>query len=114
MKKMLSVFLIFIMSSIFIVGCSNDPYIGRYRSSDNTILELNSNGNCTIINNFYKDVFYTYAKYSIEDNEIEIVFENNEQNYFRTKSLKGKVKGSNIEFYNYSSVKEEDIYSKMD
>ncbi|MDR3594915.1 hypothetical protein [Clostridium sp.] len=112
MKKMLSIFLVFIMGSIFIVGCSNDPYIGRYKSSDNTILELSSNGNCTIINNLYKDVFYTYGKYSINDNEIEITFENNEENYFRVQSLKGKVKGSSIEFYNCSVDGKEWIYSK--
>lgn len=39
MKRMLRVLLTFIMSSS-IVGCSNDPYVGKYKTLNNTILEL--------------------------------------------------------------------------
>lgn len=113
MKKILSILLVFIISSIFIVSCNNDPYIGKYKTSNNTILELSSNGKCQVINNVYKDVFYTYGKYTIKDNEIEITFEKDEENYLRVEGLKGKVKGSNIEFYNYLGQGKECIYSKM-
>lgn len=117
MKKIFLAFLAFIIGifivGIFIVGCNNAPYAGKYKTSDNTILELNSDGKCTVINNLYKDVFYTYGKYTIKDNKIEITFDENKQNYMRVKSLNGEVKGSNIEFYNYLGEGKECTYFKM-
>nr|WP_207715107.1 hypothetical protein [Clostridium beijerinckii] len=104
---------IFFIMSIFISGCDNDPYAGKYKTPNNVILELSSNGNCKIINNFYKEVFYTYGRYTINDNEIEITFDKNKENYLRVEYLKGKVKGSNIEFYNYLGQGKECVYSKM-
>lgn len=114
MKKIVYIVLFFIISSIFIIGCNKDSYSGEYKSIDNTILELDSNGKCKVINNFYKDVFYTYGEYTIDDNEIKITFDNDKQNYLNIKSLEGKVKGSNIEFYNYTKEGEECIYSKIE
>lgn len=113
MKKIVSILLFFIMISIFITGCNNDPYSGKYKTSDNTILELSSNGKCKVIKNLYKDVFYTYGEYTIKDNEIEITFDKDKQNYLNVESLKGKVKGSNIEFYDYIQKGKESVYSKM-
>lgn len=112
MKRIFFVFIFFIMG-IFIVGCDNDPYEGKYKTFNNTILELSSNGKCKIINNFYKEAFYTYGKYTINDNEIEITFEKDKENYLRVECLKRKVKGSNIEFYDYLGDGKERIYSKM-
>lgn len=114
MKKILYILLVFIMSSIFITGCNNDPYSGKYKTSDNTILELSSNGKCKIINNFYKEVFYTYGEYTIKDNEIKITFDKDKQNYLRVEGLNGKVKGSNIEFYDYIKEGTECVYSKIE
>lgn len=114
MKKIISILLFFIIISIFMTGCNNDPYSGKYKTSDNTILELSSNGKCKVINNFYKDVFYTYGEYTIKDNEIEIIFDKDKQDYLSVESLKGKVKGSNIEFYDYIQEGEECTYSKIE
>lgn len=99
--------------SIFIEGCNSDPYAGKYKTSDNTILELSSNGKCEIINNFYKEVFYTEGEYTINDNSIKITFDKDKENYLRVECLKGKVKGSNIEFYDYLRKGKKCIYSKM-
>ncbi|CUU46764.1 hypothetical protein [Clostridium beijerinckii] len=106
--------LLAIVIIISIAGCNNNnnPYAGEYKTSDNTILELNSNGKCKVINNSYKDVFYTYGKYTINDNKIEITFDEDKQNYMRVKSLSGEVKGSNIEFYDY--LGKESTYSKVE
>jgi hypothetical protein len=101
------------MMSIFIVGCDNDPYEGKYKTLNNTILELSSDGKCTIINNFYKESFYTYGKYTVYNNELEITFDKDKENYLRVESLKGKVKGSNIEFYDYLEKGKECTYSKL-
>ncbi|OOM70449.1 hypothetical protein CLPUN_52200 [Clostridium puniceum] len=113
MKKIISILLVFIIISIVIANHNNDSYTGKYKDSNNTILELSSNGKCTIINSFYKDVFYTYGKYTIKDNEIEINFDKDKENYLRVESLEGKVKGSNIEFHNYLTEGKECVYSKI-
>ena len=55
------------------IACSKNPYIGKYEAPNNTILELSSNNNCTIINNVYKEAFYTKGKYVIDDNNINII-----------------------------------------
>lgn len=114
MKKIFFVLLAFIIGS-FMIGCNSnhDPYAGEYKTTDNTILELNSDGTCKVINNFYKDVFYTYGKYSINDNKIKIIFEKDKQNYLRVESLKGEVKGSNIELNNYPVEGKEWTYFKI-
>ncbi len=104
--------LLAIIIIISIGGCDNSPYTGKYKTSDDTILELNSDGKCKVINNSYKDVFYTYGKYAINDNKIEITFDEDKQNYMRVKSLNGEVKGSNIEFYDY--LGKESTYSKVE
>ncbi|MFW2487886.1 hypothetical protein [Clostridium chromiireducens] len=114
MKKIVSILLFFIMINIFISGSTNDPYSGKYKTSDNTILELTSNGRCKVIDNFYKDVFYTYGEYTIEDNEIKITFDKDKRNYLNVESLKGKVKGSSIEFYDYTQDGKEWVYSKIE
>lgn len=110
--KRVFLWLLAIIIIISIAGCNNNPYAGEYKTSDNTILELNSNGKCKVINNSYKDVFYTYGKYTINDNKIEITFDEDKQNYMRVKSLNGEVKGSNIEFYDY--LGKESTYSKVE
>lgn len=114
MKKIVSIFLFFAIVSIFMIGCNSDSYSGKYITSDNTILELNSNGRCKVISNFYKDVFYTYGEYTINDNQIEITFDKNKRNYLSVESLKGEVKGSNIEFYDYIQEGKECVYSKIE
>lgn len=102
MKKIffLSILIIIIIISIDIVTFSDNPYIGQYVSPNNTILKLDSNNNCTIINNLYKDSFYTKGKYVIENNNINITFDNNEPNYYGASSLKGNFEGSRIKLYN--------------
>lgn len=115
MKKIFFVILVFIITVSIIAGYNNDPYAGKYKTSDNTILELNSaDGSCKVINNFYKDVFYTYGKYTINHNKIEITFDNDKQNYLRVEGLEGEVKGSNIEFYNYLGEGKECTYYKVE
>ena len=88
MKRVFFMFIVFTMS-VFIIGCDNDPYVGKYKTSNNMILDLSLNGNCKIINNFYKEAFYTNGRHTIKDNEIEITY-NNKQNYLRVECLKGK------------------------
>ncbi|AQR93641.1 MULTISPECIES: hypothetical protein [Clostridium] len=112
MKRIFFLFTFFIMG-ISIVGCDNDPYAGKYKTFNNTILELSSNGRCKMINNFYKESFYTYGKYTINNNELEITFDKDKENYLRVESLKGKVKGCNIEFYDYLGKGKECTYSKL-
>lgn len=114
MKKIVSIFLFFAIISIVMMGGRSNPYSGKYITSNNTILELNSTGKCKVINNFYKDVFYTYGQYTISDNEIEIIFDKDKRNYLNVESLKGKVKGSNIVFYDYIQEGKECVYSKIE
>ncbi|NSB15430.1 hypothetical protein [Clostridium beijerinckii] len=92
MKKIVSIFLFFAIISIVMMGRSSNPYSGKYITSNNTILELNSTGKCKVINNFYKD----------------------KRNYLNVESLKGKVKGSNIVFYDYIQEGKECVYSKIE
>ena len=99
---------------MLIIDYDNDPYAGKYKTSNNTILELNSNGKFKIINNLYKEVFCTYGKYNTNDNEIEIDINDDKENYLGVKCLKGKVKGSNIEFYDYLKKENNMVYSKCD
>jgi hypothetical protein len=111
MKRVIFIFLILIISSICLTACSENPYIGKYESSNNTILELSANNDCTIINNVYKEAFYTNGKYVIKDNKINITFENNEQNYYGVSSLNGEFEGSKIKISNSLDNKDY-IYSK--
>ena len=55
-----------------------------------------------------------WGEYTIEDNEIKITFDKDKRNYLNVESLKGKVKGSNIEFYNYTQDGKEWVYSKIE
>lgn len=114
MKKIIYILLAFIVIGIFIAEHDDNPYSGKYESSNNTILELNSNGKCKVIDNFYKDVFYTYGEYTVKNNEIEITFDKDKQNYLRVDSLKGKVEGKNIEFQNYIEKGTDCVYSKVE
>lgn len=100
MKKILILLLALLISSICLTACEENPYIGKYQSSNNTILILSSNNNCTIINNLYKASFYTKGKYVIENNNINITFDNNGSNYYGVSSLKGNFEGSKIQFCN--------------
>ena len=111
MKKIVYIFLILMFGSICLTSCSKNPYIGKYESTNNTILELNSNNDCTIINNVYKEAFYTTGKYVIEDNKINITFNKDEPNYCGVSSLNGEVEGSEIKISNCLDNKDY-IYSK--
>ena len=111
MKKVIYIFLILTISSICIIACSENPYIGKYEASNNTVLELDLNDNCTIINTMYKEAFYTYGKYSIEDNKINITIRDDEPNYYGVLGLNGKFEGSNIKIFDSLNNKEY-IYSK--
>ena len=55
MKKAIYIFLILAISSICI--CikvrSENPYTGKYENTNNTILELGSDNNCTIIKTYF-------------------------------------------------------------
>jgi len=106
MKKMIFIFVFFIVSSICMTSCSENPYTGKYEAPNNTVLELSSNNNCTIINNVYKEAFYTNGKYVIEDNKINITLGNDEPNYYGVSSLNGKFEGSKIKITNSLDNKE--------
>lgn len=111
MKNISLIFIILIISSIIMTACDDNPYTGKYRCPDNTILMLSSNKNCTIIYNSYKEAFYTKGKYVIEDNNINITFDDKKPNYYGVSSLKGKFEGSRIKIYN-SSQSKYSTYSK--
>ena len=98
MKKIFYILLIMTIS-ICMAACGEDPYTGKYQSSDNTILILNANNNCTIINNVYKEAFYIKGKYVIENNNINITFDSKQGNYYGLSKLKGKFEGSRIQIY---------------
>ena len=66
MKKILYVLIILIFSSSM-AACNDNPYVGKYESTDNAIIKLNKNNNCTIINTLYKEAFYTNGKYILKD-----------------------------------------------
>jgi hypothetical protein len=110
MKKLYFIILIFTIS-IYMAACDQNPYVGQYKSPDNTVLILSSNNDCTIIYNLYKEAFYTEGKYTINDNNINITLASNETNYYGISSLKGKFEGNSIKIYN-SSVKQYNTYSK--
>lgn len=111
MKKILYVLIILIFSS-FMAACNDNPYVGKYKSADNTILELNKNNNCTIINTLYKEAFYTNGKYTLKDNNINITFDKKQTNYFGVSSLSGKFEGNRIKLNNTKGNKYY-IYSKQ-
>jgi len=111
MKRIIFIFLILIISGVCMTACSDNPYIGEYEAPNNTVLELGSNNNCTIINNVYKESFYTKGKYVINDNKINIMIKNDEENYYGASSLNGKFEGSEIKISNSLDNKEY-IYSK--
>jgi len=111
MKNIFFIFIILIIGSIFMTACDENPYTGKYQSSNSTILIISSNDNCTIINNLYKEAFYTKGKYVIENNNINITFDNNEPNYYGVSILKGKFECDRIKIYN-SSEKYYSIYLK--
>ena len=100
MKKMIFIFVFFIVSSICMTSCSENPYTGKYESSNNTVLELSSNNNCTIINNVYKEAFYTNGKYVVKGNKINITLRNDKPNYYGVSSLNGNFEGSDIKILN--------------
>src|SRR5471030_438486 len=97
MKKVIYIFLFLTISSICMTACSKNSYTGQYEALNNTILELGLNNNCTIINNVYKEAFYTNGKYVIKDNKL---------NYYGVSSLNGKFEGSEIKIYNSLDNKE--------
>ena len=106
MKRVIFIFLILIISSVCMTACSDNPYIGEYEAPNNTVLELGSNNKCTIINNVYKESFYSNGKYVIKDNNINITLGNDEPNYYGASSLNGKFEASNIKISNSLDNKE--------
>lgn len=110
MKKILSILLILLISS-FMIACNDNPYVGKYESSDNVILELNKNNKCTMINTLYKEAVYTNGKYTLKDNNINITFDKKQTNYFGVSSLSGKFEGNRIKLKN-TKGKKYYIYSK--
>ncbi|KHD35450.1 hypothetical protein NL50_13180 [Clostridium acetobutylicum] len=108
----------FVVVLLFIVGAISyylfrslreyrfNPYSGKYLSKrGNVILILNNNDdNCTIINNEYRDVFSTKAKYLVVDNRIKIRIDN-KYNYVGKSFIKGVFEGNSLKLGN-------DIYYK--
>lgn len=118
MKKKFFIMLILIISNFYIVSCDESSYSGKYECNNNIILELSSDGQCSIIENVYKDAFYTKGKYIIEDNNITITFKNNKTNYYGASSLKGKFEGRKLKIYNLSAngyfvLKKKIVYHKV-
>lgn len=103
MKKINFILLLMLCGFIITICVSKNPYknpyTGKYLSKNDTILKLEPNTDCTIIQNLYKEAFYTNGKYVIKDNNITITFSNNEQNYYGASTLRGKVEGSKITLY---------------
>jgi hypothetical protein len=110
MKKVFFIVLILTIS-IYMTACNDNPYIGQYVSPNNTILRLDPNNNCTIINNLYKGPFYIKGKYVIKGNKINITFDSYEPNNYGVSSLTGEFEGSRINIYNSLDSKYY-IYSK--
>lgn len=111
MKKLIYILLFISISSFGFTACSEDPYIGKYQASNSSILVLGGNNSCTIINNSYKEAFYTEGKYVIKDNDINITFNTKETNYYGVPVLKGKFIGNSIKL-NDSLCSKTYIYSK--
>lgn len=95
--KRIFIILIILFICINISACSENPYSGQYMSTNNIIIKLDSNNNCTIIDTIYKEAFYAEGKYTINNNNIDISF--SKSDYCGEKSLKGKFEGSSIEIY---------------
>lgn len=110
MKKIIFIFAILVFV-FFITSCSDTPYSGQYISSNNMILKLDSNNNCTIINSVYKEAFFTKGKYIVNNGNIDITFDDKKSNSYGISSLKGKIEGSRIVLYN-SYNKEYYTFSK--
>ena len=113
MKKLIFAVLI-VTGVVLVVGSRANPYTensysGKYVSKYNTILELDKNDNCTIINTVYKDAFYSKGTYVVDNNEIKITFNKNKSDYYRG-TLEGKVQGSKIKF---ADTTEDNIFVKQ-
>lgn len=101
MKKLIFVVVIVIII-VFSVGVkknsyTENSYVGKYVSQNNVILELDKNNNCTIINTIYKDDFYSYGIYVINNNNIKITI-SNKADYYGRSPMDGKIYGSKIQF----------------
>lgn len=98
---------IFTALVVLIIGCvlgfekcqyNGDPYIGKYECPKyRTILILSKDNKFTIIDNLYKEAFCINGKYSIKDNNIELIVDKDRVNNCEKAYFKGKVKGSRIE-----------------
>lgn len=114
-KFYLGLFLIFIITSIFLYADSmnnTNPYKGKYslQSADDNTLELNNNNTFTLYIDHGKNTNSISGKYSVDDsNNIKLIY--NDNNSFLTQNItNGKVEGDMITFYDENNHK--DIFKK--
>lgn len=107
MKK--TFFIILILIGIIYVGIStktnydsNNSYIGKYECPENNvILILGKSNNYTIINNLYRDAVYVKGKYSVKNNNIQLMTTSYNMNSDKKDYLKGSFQINKITFYNF-------------
>lgn len=109
MKKVVIIMLIalsaFCVYSIY-NNSNNNPYIGKYKSENNTIIYLEKNNACTMIINDYKVAFHAEGKYTVNNNNINITFDKNKSDVYGNVNLKGKFEGSRMTIYKSEESKE--------
>lgn len=111
MKGLTSAIIVTAILVFLLLGDSHAyPYSGKYfcESNNNLILELERNNKFILIDMFGKNTENVYGRYSIEDNQITLMSNNDNPYFYGNKHMKGKIDGSRISFSDfgdkYSSV----------
>lgn len=111
MKILTSAIIVIVILVFLLLGDSHaSPYSGKYfcESNNNVILELEKNDKFILIGMFGKNTESVYGKYSVEDNKITLISNNDNPYFYGNKYIKGNIDGSRISFSDfgdkYSSV----------
>jgi hypothetical protein len=103
LKRFFVIILIIILS--LFTGCTYNPYHGNYlyNGDANIVLQLNNNYSFQIITTIGKnDSYIENGKYSVDNNTITLIFNNNSTKSSNNKTLTGKVTGSEIKINSFT------------
>jgi hypothetical protein len=106
MKGLTSAIIIIAILVFLLLGASQvSPYSGKYSCevNNNITLELNKNNKFILINTLGKNAEYAYGEYSVKDNEILLIPNNDYSYFYGNKNIKGKVEGTRISFLDFTN-----------
>ena len=106
MKGLTSAIIIIAILVFLLLGDSLiSPYSGKYSCevNNNITLDLKKNNKFVLINTLGKNSEYIYGEYSVNDNEIKLIPNNDYSYFFGDKNIKGKVEGTRISFLDFAN-----------